>query len=70
MNILFDQNISFRIIPLIQDILPKAKQVRQLVLENKSDKHIWEFAKQHDFIIVTFDSDFYAFSLVWGIRQR
>jgi predicted nuclease of predicted toxin-antitoxin system len=66
MNILFDQNISFRIIPLIQDIFPKAKQVRQLDLENKSDKQIWEYAKQHDFIIVTFDSDFYDFSLVWG----
>jgi predicted nuclease of predicted toxin-antitoxin system len=64
MNILFDQNISFRIIPLIQDIFPKAKQVRQLDLENKSDKQIWEYAKQHDFIIVTFDSDFYDFSLV------
>ena len=70
MNILFDQNISFRIIPLIQDIFPKAKQVRQLDLENESDKQIWEYAKQHDFIIVTFDSDFYDFSLVWGIRQR
>jgi predicted nuclease of predicted toxin-antitoxin system len=40
--------------------------VRQLDLENKSDKQIWEYAKQHDFIIVTFDSDFYDFSLVWG----
>lgn len=66
MNVLFDQNISFRLIPLIQDILPKAKQVRQLELENKSDKQIWEYAKKHDFIIVTFDTDFYDFSLVWG----
>ena len=35
-------------------------------LENSSDKQIWEYAKEHDFTIVTFDGDFYDFSLVWG----
>jgi predicted nuclease of predicted toxin-antitoxin system len=66
MKLLFDQNISPRLIFLIQDILPEAKQVRQINLENSSDKQIWEYAKEHDFTIVTFDGDFYDFSLVWG----
>lgn len=66
MNLLFDQNISHRLISLIQDILPEAKQVKQIDLENSSNKQIWEYAKEHDFTIVTFDSDFYDFSLVWG----
>jgi predicted nuclease of predicted toxin-antitoxin system len=66
MKLLFDQNISHRLIFLIQDILPEAKQVRQINLENSSDKQIWEYAKEHDFTIVTFDGDFYDFSLVWG----
>jgi predicted nuclease of predicted toxin-antitoxin system len=66
MKLLFDQNISHRLISLIQDILPEAKQVRQIGLENSSDKQIWEYAKEHDFTIVTFDGDFYDFSLVWG----
>jgi predicted nuclease of predicted toxin-antitoxin system len=35
-------------------------------LENDSDKHIWEYAKQQTYTIVTFDADFYDFSLVWG----
>lgn len=66
MKLLFDQNISHRLISLIQDILPEARQVRQMGLENSSDKQIWEYAKEHDFTIVTFDDDFYDFSLVQG----
>ena len=66
MKLLFDQNISHRLLKLIQDILPESKQVRELGLENYSDKQIWEYAKENDYNIVTFDADFYDFSLVWG----
>lgn len=66
MKLLFDQNISHRLISLIKDILPDAIQVRQIGLENSSDKQIWEYAKEHLYTIVTFDGDFYDFSLVWG----
>ena len=34
MKLLFDQNISFRIIPKLKDVFPEAKQVRELALEN------------------------------------
>jgi len=40
--------------------------MRDLGLENISDKQIWEYAKESGYIIVTFDGDFYDFSLVWG----
>lgn len=66
MKLLFDQNISHRLLNSIRDIFPDAVQVRELGLENQSDKQIWEFAKEHHFLIVTFDADFYDFSLVWG----
>jgi predicted nuclease of predicted toxin-antitoxin system len=66
MKLLFDQNISHRLIKQISDILPAAKQVRDFGIENYSDKSIWEFAKENKYTIVTFDSDFYDFSLVWG----
>jgi predicted nuclease of predicted toxin-antitoxin system len=42
MKLLFDQNISHRLIYLIKDIYPEAKQVREIGLENSSDKQIWE----------------------------
>lgn len=66
MKLLFDQNISHRLIANIQDILPESKQVRELGLENNSDKMIWEFARENNYTIVTFDGDFYDFALVWG----
>lgn len=66
MKLLFDQNISHRLLNQILDFIPHAKQVRELGLENHSDKLIWEYAKENGFTIVTFDGDFYDFSLVWG----
>ncbi|MEB2777271.1 DUF5615 family PIN-like protein [Algoriphagus sp. D3-2-R+10] len=66
MKLLFDQNISYRIVKNLSDIYPEAKQVRELGIEGFTDREIWEFAKSGDFIIVTFDADFYHFSLVWN----
>ncbi|WP_293742613.1 DUF5615 family PIN-like protein [uncultured Pedobacter sp.] len=66
MKLLFDQNISFRIIKLIQFAFPQGEQIRKLNLENKSDKEIWTFAGQNGFTIVTFDADFYEFSNLYG----
>ena len=66
MKLLFDQNISHRLLKQIIDLFPHAKQVRELGLENFTDKHIWEFAKENEYSIVTFDADFYDFSIIWG----
>ncbi|TDE43989.1 hypothetical protein E0I26_10235 [Flavobacterium rhamnosiphilum] len=62
MSLLFDQNISFRIISKIEANFPEAKQVRQLGIENYSDVEIWKFAKENKFTIVTFDADFFDLS--------
>jgi predicted nuclease of predicted toxin-antitoxin system len=66
MKLLFDQNISFRVIKGIKNLYPEAKQVRELLLENATDHDVWQYAKNHDFPIVTFDSDFYDLNLVNG----
>lgn len=47
MKLLFDQNISFRIVNKIQDIFPSG-QVRELGLENSKDLEIWKFAQKMD----------------------
>lgn len=66
MKLLFDQNISFRVIKGIKDIYPDAKQVRELNLDNSTDQEIWSFAKREGYTIVTFDSDFYDLNLIRG----
>jgi len=70
MKLLFDQNISFRIISKLQDVFPEAKQVRELGLENSTDREIWEYAKRKDYSIVTFDADFYDMSNLYGHPPR
>ena len=66
MSLLFDQNISFRIISKIASAFPTAKQVRKLGIEDFSDIEIWQYAKQNEFTIVTFDADFFDISNLKG----
>jgi predicted nuclease of predicted toxin-antitoxin system len=66
MKLLFDQNISFRIIKKIETEFPEASQVRVLGLENKTDLEIWHYAKSHHFSIVTFDADFFDLTVLKG----
>jgi len=70
MKILFDQNISFRIIKNLKEVWPEAKQVRELGLENKTDREIWNFARENGFAIVTVDSDFFDLSNLFGIPPK
>ena len=58
MKLLFDQNISFRVLTIIESTFPEAKQVKNVGLENFKDAAIWEYAKENDYCIVTFDADF------------
>jgi predicted nuclease of predicted toxin-antitoxin system len=66
MRLLFDQNISFRIIKKIEDIFPGSEQTKRLNLDKASDFEIWEYARKNNFCIVTFDSDFIDISVLKG----
>lgn len=59
MNLLFDQNISFRVLNQIQSLFPEARHVKDFRLQHATDNSIWNFAKANGFHIVTLDSDFY-----------
>ena len=66
MNLLFDQNVSYRIIELIRELFPGARQVRELQLENATDLEICTYAKSNHYWIVTFDADFIDISNLKG----
>jgi predicted nuclease of predicted toxin-antitoxin system len=70
MLLLFDQNISFRIVKNVQDIFPGSKQVRELGLENSKDNQIWSYAKDNNYSIVTFDADFYDIGIIKGSSPK
>lgn len=66
MKLLFDQNISFRVANRLKSVFPTCGQVRELKLEDKSDREIWNFAKKEEYTIVTFDADFYDLVVLYG----
>ncbi|MFN9581897.1 MAG: DUF5615 family PIN-like protein [Bacteroidota bacterium] len=66
MRLLFDQNISFRVANKLKTEFPGCGQVRELNLEDKSDREIWDFAKREQYTIVTFDADFYDLVTLYG----
>ncbi len=70
MKLLFDQNISYKLIKALRDIFPGADHVYLLGLASASDQEIWEYAKKNDYVIVTQDSDFYERSLIYGFPPK
>ena len=66
MKLLLDENISPKLAAKLSDIYPDSAHVRQFGLSRKDDLQVWEFAKANDFTIVSKDSDFNQFSLLWG----
>ncbi len=66
MKLLFDQNLSRKLVTLLADIFPNSSHVQFHKLAEKSDSEVWEFAKTHDFCIVTQDADFAEKSRLYG----
>ena len=59
MKLLFDENLSFRLVAAIRDHFPGPAHVSQVGLATgATDLQIWEFAKRNDFAVITADTDF------------
>lgn len=56
--LLFDQNLSPTLVDRLSDIYPEASHTSYEDLGTSKDRDIWTFAREHDYIIVTKDSDF------------
>lgn len=70
MKLLFDQNISPRIVKRLESSFQGSKQVRHVDLEDASDNDIFEFARAEGFTIVTFDSDFIDLNTLRGFPPK
>jgi predicted nuclease of predicted toxin-antitoxin system len=70
LKLLFDQNISYKAVKKIEKTFPGSEQVKRLGLENYSDKEIWTFARDKEFSIVTFDSDFFDLNTLYGTPPK
>ena len=66
MKLLFDNNLSHKLVPRVHDLFPGSSHVMTEELDEHEDKFIWEFAKENGFTIITKDSDFNELLLVNG----
>ena len=57
-KLLFDNNISHRVIARVDDIFPNTNHVMLEKLDDVSDERVWMFARSNGYTIVTKDSDF------------
>jgi predicted nuclease of predicted toxin-antitoxin system len=65
-KLLFDQNLSRHLLGQLRDVFPGSEHVAGLGLETATDQEIWEFARAHDYVIVSKDSDFRQLAFLFG----
>lgn len=70
MKLLFDQNLSPRLVERLIDLFPGSSHVQMQGLDSADDDQIWEFARQNEFTIVTKDADYNNFALMRGTPPR
>jgi predicted nuclease of predicted toxin-antitoxin system len=58
MKLLFDHNLSPRLVLILADLYPNSQHVFPLQMDQDDDRLIWEYALQNDYTIVTRDSDY------------
>ncbi len=66
MRLLFDQNLSHRLVTLLASEYPGSVHVRDVGLNAADDLAIWQFAAQQELVIVSKDSDFQQRALLHG----
>jgi predicted nuclease of predicted toxin-antitoxin system len=66
MKLLSDQNLSQRLVTELADLFPDSSHVRLVGLRDAGDFEVQDYARDHDFVIVTKDSDFIDLSLLYG----
>ncbi len=70
MKLLFDENISHRILKKLIPDYQNSIHCKSIQPLPKNDIDIWNHAKENNFVIVTFDEDFYEWMLLNGFPPK
>jgi predicted nuclease of predicted toxin-antitoxin system len=68
-KLLLDENISYRLVRTLNTVYQGTLHVTD-VPGLKGDHAIWEYARKHDFVLVTFDSDFVQIAALRGAPPK
>ena len=69
MRLLFDQNLSYRLVARLSDVYD-SQHVRDVEMKEVPDTEVWNYARREGFTIVSKDADFHQRSLVFGFPPK
>ena len=70
MKLLFDNNLSHKLVSRLDDLFPDSSHVMTEGLDEAEDHEIWDYAKENGFAIITKDSDYDDLSIVRGFPPK
>ena len=70
MKLLFDENVSRKLVGLLEAEYPGSAHVRDLGLRGAPDRRIWDHARENAFVIVSKDDDFRQRSFLQGAPPK
>jgi predicted nuclease of predicted toxin-antitoxin system len=70
MKLPFDENLSPKLVQRLADLFPQSAHVHECGLGQTDDLFIWDFARQHGFIIISKDADFHDLSVLKGAPPK
>ncbi len=70
MKFLLDQNLSPRLMAGLSEAFPGSIHVRDVGLEAADDVEVWNYARDHNFTIISKDADFHQRSFLYGAPPK
>ncbi|MDX9767995.1 MAG: DUF5615 family PIN-like protein [Ectothiorhodospiraceae bacterium] len=69
-RLLFDENLSRRLVTLLSDCYPDSTHVDNVGLHGRPDGDVWLHARDHGFVLVSKDNDFRQLSFLRGAPPK
>ena len=66
MSLLFDENLSPRLVDLLHTRFPGSRHAGSAGLAGHPDRVVWDHARRHGLVIVSKDNDFRQLSFLFG----
>ena len=70
MKLLFDHNLSPRLVDRLADMYSNSQHLFLIGLDQADDLTVWEYARRSEFTIVTRDADFNELSILRGFPPK
>ncbi len=70
MKLLFDQNLSRKLCPQLDDVFPDSQHVLQLGLDAANDLTIWQHARDNGIALATQDADYVILATLHGAPPK